>query len=129
MMRKCHLNTCPVGIATQDPQLRRKFEGQPEHLINYFFFVADEVREAMAEMGFASMDEMIGRVDMLDMQDSIDHWKAKGINLSSILYNPPVPGRVGRRCLIHQDHGLTRRLITSSSTMPAMRWKAVRRSN
>jgi glutamate synthase domain-containing protein 3 len=110
MMRKCHLNTCPVGIATQDPQLRRRFTGQPEHLINYFFFVAGEVRELMAEMGFASMDEMIGRVDMLDMQDSIDHWKAKGINLSSILYNPPVPGRVGRRCLIRQDHGLEQAL-------------------
>jgi glutamate synthase (NADPH) large chain len=110
MMRKCHLNTCPVGIATQDPQLRRKFAGQPEHLINYFFFVAGEVRELMAEMGFASMDEMIGRVDMLDMQGSIDHWKAKGINLSSILYNPPVPGRVGRRCLIGQNHGLEQAL-------------------
>ncbi len=110
MMRKCHLNTCPVGIATQDPTLRRKFDGQPEHLINYFFFVAEEVRELMAEMGFATMDEMIGRVDMLDMQDTISHWKAKGINLSSILYNPPVPGRVGRRCAIQQDHGLEQAL-------------------
>ncbi len=110
MMRKCHLNTCPVGIATQDPLLRRKFQGQPEHLINYFFFVAEEVRELMAEMGFSSMDEMIGRVDMLDMQDSIDHWKAKGIDLSAILYSPPVPGRVGRRCLIPQNHGLEQAL-------------------
>jgi glutamate synthase (NADPH/NADH) large chain len=110
MMRKCHLNTCPVGIATQDPLLRRKFQGQPEHLINYFFFVAEEVRELMAEMGFSSMDEMIGRVDMLDMRDSLDHWKAKGIDLSSIFYNPSVPGRVGRRCLVPQAHGLEQAL-------------------
>ena len=110
MMRKCHLNTCPVGIATQDPQLRKKFEGQPEHLINYLFFVAGEVRELMASMGFSSMDEMIGRVDMLDMQDTIDHWKAQGLDFSSILYVPPVPGRVGRRCLIPQSHGLEQAL-------------------
>jgi glutamate synthase (NADPH/NADH) large chain len=110
MMRKCHLNTCPVGIATQDPRLRRKFQGQPEHLINYFFFVAAEVRELMAEMGFSSMDEMIGRVDMLDVRDSVDHWKANGLDLSSILYNPPVPGRVGRRCLVSQNHGLEQAL-------------------
>jgi len=110
MMRKCHLNTCPVGIATQDPLLRRKFDGQPEHLINYFFFVAAEVRELMAEMGFSSMDEMIGRVDMLDVQESIDHWKAKGIDLSAILYSPPVPGRVGRRWQVPQNHGLEQAL-------------------
>jgi glutamate synthase (NADPH/NADH) large chain len=110
MMRKCHLNTCPVGIATQDPSLRRKFQGQPEHVINYFFFVAEEVRELMAEMGFSSMDEMIGRVDMLDVHDPADHWKAKGVDLSSILYSPPVPGRVGRRCLISQNHGLDQAL-------------------
>jgi glutamate synthase (NADPH) large chain len=110
MMRKCHLNTCPVGIATQDPHLRQKFQGQPEHVINYFFFVAEEVRELMAEMGFSSMNEMIGRVDMLDMQEPVDHWKAKGIDLSSILYSPPVPGRVGRRCLLQQNHGLDQAL-------------------
>jgi glutamate synthase (NADPH) large chain len=110
MMRKCHLNTCPVGIATQDPQLRAKFQGQPEHLINYFFFVAQEVRELMAEMGFRNMDEMIGRVDMLDMQPALDHWKAKGLDYSSILYSPPVPGRVGRRCLTTQDHGIDQAL-------------------
>lgn len=110
MMRKCHLNTCPVGIATQDPRLRRKFKGQPEHVINYFFFVAEEVRELMAEMGFTTLDEMIGRVDMLDIQESIDHWKAKGLDFSSFFYNPPVPGRVGRRCLSRQDHGLDQAL-------------------
>jgi glutamate synthase (NADPH/NADH) large chain len=106
MMRKCHLNTCPVGIATQDPELRRKFDGRPEHLINYFFYVAAEVRELMAEMGFAAMDEMIGRVDMLDRRDPVDHWKARSVDLASILHNPPVPGRVGRRCLVSQNHGL-----------------------
>jgi glutamate synthase domain-containing protein 2/glutamate synthase domain-containing protein 3 len=110
MMRKCHLNTCPVGIATQNPELRRKFQGQPEHVINYFFFVAEELRELMAEMGFATVDEMIGRIDMLDLQDPVDHWKAKGIDLSSILYSPPVPGRVGRRCHIPQNHGLDQAL-------------------
>jgi glutamate synthase (NADPH) large chain len=106
MMRKCHLNTCPAGIATQDPVLRRTFDGKPEHLINYFFFVAEEARQLMAELGFATMDEMIGRVDLLDMRDSIDHWKAKGIDLTSIFYNPPVPGRVGRRFMTAQKHGL-----------------------
>jgi glutamate synthase (NADPH) large chain len=110
MMRKCHLNTCPVGIATQDPLLRRKFDGQPEYVINYFFFIAEEVRALMAEMGFSSMDEMIGRVDMLDMRDTIEHWKAKGIDLSAIFYSPPVPGRVGRRCLTYQNHGLEQAL-------------------
>ncbi len=106
MMRKCHLNTCPVGIATQDPVLRAKFQGQPEHLINYFFFVAEELREIMARLGFRKVDEMIGRVDMLEPRHAIDHWKAKGIDLSQILYNPPVPLRIGRRCLIPQNHGL-----------------------
>jgi glutamate synthase (NADPH) large chain len=110
MMRVCHLNTCPAGIATQDPHLRKKFQGQPEHVINYFFFVAEEVRELMAEMGFSSMNELIGRVDMLDIHDPVDHWKAKGIDLSSILYSPPVPGRVGRRCLLQQNHGLDQAL-------------------
>src|SRR6202012_4093132 len=95
MMRKCHLNTCPVGIATQNPVLRRKFEGTPEHIINYFFFVAEEVREYMAKLGFRTMDEMIGRVDMIEMKGPISHWKAKGLDFSNILQNPQVPGRVG----------------------------------
>lgn len=106
MMRKCHLNTCPVGIATQDEQLRKKFTGTPEHVINYFFFVAEEVREIMAKLGFRTIDEMVGRVDMLQMRKGIDHWKAKGINLSSILQQPLVPLRIGRRCTIPQDHGI-----------------------
>jgi glutamate synthase (NADPH) large chain len=106
MMRKCHLNTCPVGIATQDPALRAKFHGTPEHVINFFFFIAEEVREIMAQLGFRTFDEMVGRVDMLEMRDVQDHWKAKGLDLSSMLFNPPVPKRVGRRCSIGQDHGL-----------------------
>jgi glutamate synthase (NADPH) large chain len=110
MMRKCHLNTCPVGIATQDPVLRNRFSGQPDHVINFFFYVAEEVRGIMAEMGFRTMDEMIGRVDMIDVREAVDHWKARGIDLSSILYSPSVPGRVGRRCLISQDHGLSEAL-------------------
>ena len=110
MMRKCHLNTCPVGIATQDPVLRKKFQGQPEHVINFFFFIAEQVRQYMAEMGFRTMDEMIGRVDMLDMRRAVDHWKARGLDLSAILYNPKVPLRVGRRCTIAQDHGLSQAL-------------------
>jgi glutamate synthase domain-containing protein 3 len=106
MMRKCHLNTCPVGIATQDPALRAKFQGKPEDLINFFFFVAEELREIMAKLGFRKVDEMVGRVDMLETRDVSYHWKAKGLDLSAILYNPPVPSKVGRRCLIGQDHGL-----------------------
>jgi glutamate synthase domain-containing protein 2/glutamate synthase domain-containing protein 1/glutamate synthase domain-containing protein 3 len=110
MMRKCHLNTCPVGIATQDPVLRKKFQGKPEHVINYFFFVAEQVRELMARLGFRRMDEMIGRSDMLDMRPGIDHWKAKGLDYSQLLYHPEAPSRVGRRCMIGQDHGLDQAL-------------------
>jgi glutamate synthase (ferredoxin) len=106
MMRKCHLNTCSVGIATQDPVLRKQFQGQPEHVINFFFYIAEQVRQYMAEMGFRSMDEMIGRVDMLDVRPAVDHWKARGLDLSVILYNPPVPGRVARHCTQSQDHAL-----------------------
>jgi len=110
MMRKCHLNTCPVGIATQNPELRKKFEGTPEHVINFFFFIAEQVREWMAKMGFRTMNEMIGRVDMIEMRTAVEHWKARGLNFSSILYNPQVPARVGRRCVQAQDHGLSKAL-------------------
>jgi glutamate synthase domain-containing protein 3 len=106
MMRKCHLNTCSVGIATQDPVLRKQFKGQPEHVINFFFFLAEQVRQYMAELGFRTVDEMVGRVDMLDVAPAVDHWKARGLDFSSILYNPPVPSRVARRCVHSQDHGL-----------------------
>ena len=114
MMRKCHLNTCSVGIATQDPVLRQKFQGQPEHVINFFFFIAEQIRQYMAEMGFSSVDQMIGRVDMLEVDAAVahwkDHWKAQGLDFSSILYNPPVPSRVVRRCVHKQDHGLEQAL-------------------
>src|SRR5579872_4703611 len=110
MMRKCHLNTCPVGIATQDPALRKKFAGKPEHVINYFFFVAEQLRELMAKLGFRKMDEMIGRSDMLDPRLGVEHWKAKGLDYSQLLYHPEAPSRVGRRCMIGQDHGLDQAL-------------------
>ena len=106
MMRKCHLNTCSVGIATQDPVLRARFQGQPEHVINFFFFIAEQMREHMAKLGFRTVDEMVGRVDKIDAAIADEHWKAKGINLSSILYSPALPGRVARRRMIAQDHGL-----------------------
>ena len=106
MMRKCHLNTCSVGIATQDPLLRKQFQGQPEHVINFFFFIAEQLRQYMAELGFRTVDEMVGRVDMLDVAPAVDHWKARGLDFSAILYNPPVPSRVARRCVQSQDHGL-----------------------
>ena len=117
MMRKCHLNTCPVGIATQDPALRAKFTGSPEHVINFFFFIAEQVRRYMAQMGFRTFDEMVGRVDMLEQRRDIDHCqssrslkKAKRIDLSAILYAPPAPRRVARRCVDVQDHGLDQAL-------------------
>jgi glutamate synthase domain-containing protein 2/glutamate synthase domain-containing protein 1/glutamate synthase domain-containing protein 3 len=106
MMRKCHLNTCPVGIATQDPVLRQKFTGTPENVINFFFYIAEEVRQWMSKLGFRSMEEMVGRVDKVEMRQALDHWKARGLDFSTILYNPQVPRRVGRRCTIAQDHGL-----------------------
>ena len=106
MMRKCHLNTCPVGVATQDPSLRKKFTGQPEHVANYFFFVAEEVRELMALLGFKTMAEMIGRVDKIKPQKAIDHWKGKGLDLSLILTSPSAPREYPRHCVEKQDHGL-----------------------
>jgi glutamate synthase domain-containing protein 2/glutamate synthase domain-containing protein 1/glutamate synthase domain-containing protein 3 len=110
MMRKCHLNTCSVGIATQDPVLRARFTGQPEHVVNFFFFIAEQIREHMAKLGFRTMDEMIGRVDKIDAAVAGAHWKAKGIDLSSILYAPTIPSRVARRKMQAQDHGLDQAL-------------------
>ncbi len=106
MMRKCHLNTCPVGIATQDPALRAKFQGQPEHVINFFFFIAGQVRQYMARMGFRNFDQMVGRVDMLNARGAIEHWKARGLDFSAILHSPQAPARIARRCVQAQDHGL-----------------------
>ena len=110
MMRVCHLNTCPAGIATQDPQLREKFVGEPEHAVNFMTFIAQEVRELMAQLGFRSLTEMVGRTDVLESQAAIEHWKAKGIDLSNILYQPQVGEDVGLYCQIPQDHGLTKSL-------------------
>jgi len=110
MMRKCHLNTCPVGVATQDPLLRKKFQGQPEHVINFFFYIAEDLRQIMAQLGFRKLEEMVGRVDCLTQRKDVDHWKASGLDLSAILYNPHVPTRVGRHCTIKQDHGIEKAL-------------------
>ena len=104
MMRKCHLNTCPVGVATQDPVLRKRFKGAPEHVVNFFFFVAEEVRELMAEMGFRTVDEMIGRSDLLDRREAIDHWKAKGLDFTRLFHRPEVPASVGTRHTERQHH-------------------------
>ncbi len=110
MLRKCHLNTCSVGVATQDPELRKLFVGQPEHVINYFMFVAQEVRELMAELGFKKFDELIGRVDCLETADLISHWKAKGLDLTNILHKPDVPLDVAIYHVSRQDHGLEKAL-------------------
>jgi glutamate synthase (NADPH/NADH) large chain len=110
MMRKCHLNTCPVGVATQDPVLRKRFTGQPEHVINYFFFVAEELREIMARLGFRTLNEMIGRVDRLDMKRAVDHWKAGGVDLTKLLYVAPAKPGVAIWNSERQDHGLDKAL-------------------
>jgi glutamate synthase (NADPH/NADH) large chain/glutamate synthase (ferredoxin) len=106
MMRKCHLNTCPVGIATQDPVLRQKFAGQPDHIVNYFFFVAEEARQLMARLGFRTINEMVGRVDKLRIHKAVDHWKAKGLDLTPLLTMPDVGPEIPRYCVQKQDHGL-----------------------
>ena len=110
MLRKCHLNACSVGIATQDPDLRKKFAGQPEHVINYFFMVAEQVREIMAKLGIRTINEMVGRVDKLEARRAIEHWKAKGLDLAPLLYKPDVPPEVATYCRQEQDHGLERSL-------------------
>jgi glutamate synthase (NADPH/NADH) large chain len=118
MMRKCHLNTCPVGVATQDPALRRKFAGKPEHVVNYFFFVAEEVRQIMAQLGIRKFDDLIGRADLLDMRKGIAHWKARGLDFSRLLATAQAPAEVPRFHVATQDHGLERsmdqRLIEKS---------------
>jgi glutamate synthase (ferredoxin) len=110
MMRACHLNTCPVGVATQDPELRRRFTGKPEYVETFFRFIAQEVREWMARLGFRTLDEMIGRSDRLDSRKAITHWKAKGLDFSKILYRPEVPPEVATRRVRPQDHGLDKAL-------------------
>ncbi len=110
LLRKCHLNTCSVGIATQDPELRKKFTGRPEYVMNFFTFMAEEIREIMAQLGFRKFDDMIGRVDMLEARDVIDHWKAKGLDLTNILHRADVPAGIAIRHVARQDHGLDKAL-------------------
>jgi glutamate synthase (NADPH/NADH) large chain len=110
MMRVCHLDTCPVGIATQNPALREKFAGRAEHVVNFFRFIAEEVREYLAQLGYRSLEEIIGRTDLLDVRRAVDHWKAQGLDLSAILYRPQVDPSVPVRCVTTQDHGLERAL-------------------
>jgi glutamate synthase (NADPH/NADH) large chain len=110
MMRKCHLNTCPVGVDTQDPVLRKKFTGKPEHVVNYFFFIAEEARQIMAQLGIRKFDDLIGRADLLDTRKGIAHWKAKGLDFSRVFALPPVPADVPRLHTSTQDHGLDKAL-------------------
>jgi glutamate synthase (ferredoxin) len=113
MMRVCHLNTCPVGVATQDPELRKNFQGDPNDAVNFMRFIAQEVREIMASLGFRTLNEMVGRTDVLEARHAVDHWKAKGIDLSKLLYSPKVGPEVGRYCTEKQDHGLEKGLDLS----------------
>jgi glutamate synthase (NADPH) large chain len=110
MMRKCHLNTCPVGVATQDPVLRKKFSGKPEHVVNFFFFIAEEVRQIMAQLGIRKFDDLIGRADLLDTRKGIEHWKASGLDFGRLFAQPNVPADVPRFHVENQDHGLEKSL-------------------
>ena len=129
MMRKCHLNTCPVGVATQDPVLRKRFVGQPEHVINYFFFLAEEVRELMAQMGYAKFEDMVGQMQMLDKEAAISHWKARGLDFSKLFHKPDAAPGVAIRHTETQDHNLDhvldRRLIAEASDAIATGQKVV----
>ncbi|MDP3352102.1 MAG: glutamate synthase-related protein [Hydrogenophaga sp.] len=122
MMRKCHLNTCPVGVATQDPALRKKFTGKPEHVVNYFFFIAEEVRQIMAQLGIRKFDDLIGRADLLDTKQGIEHWKARGLDFSRLLAMPAVPADVPRLHTQSQEHGLEKSLdnILIAKSRPAI---------
>jgi hypothetical protein len=110
MMWVCHLDTCPVGVATQNPQLRARFNGKPEFVVTFFEFIAEEVRQYLAMLGFRSLEEIVGRVDLLDTALAVEHWKASGLDLSPMLYEPPLPEGAARRCVTHQDHGLDKAL-------------------
>ncbi|MFP5467217.1 MAG: glutamate synthase-related protein [Gammaproteobacteria bacterium] len=122
MMRKCHLNTCPVGVATQDPALRKKFSGKPEHVVNYFFFVAEEARQIMAQLGIRKFDDLIGRADLLDTKKGIEHWKARGLDFSRLLATPDVPADVPRLHVQTQEHGLEKSLdnVLIAKSRPAI---------
>ena len=106
MMRVCHLNTCPVGVATQDPRLREKFKGDPNNVVNFMLFIAQEVRELMAELGFRSIEEMVGNTEFLEMRHALEHWKARGLDYTRILEQPVVPESYGRYQQTAQDHKL-----------------------
>jgi glutamate synthase (NADPH/NADH) large chain len=110
MMRVCHLDTCPVGVATQNPGLRARFSGKPEFVVNFFEFIAEEVREYMAQLGFRSLEEIVGRVDLLDAALAVEHWKASGLDLSPVLYAPSLADGAATRCVTTQDHGLDKAL-------------------
>jgi glutamate synthase (NADPH/NADH) large chain/glutamate synthase (ferredoxin) len=110
MMRKCHLNTCPVGVATQDPEVRKRFSGQPENVVNFFFFIAEEVRQIMAQLGIRKFDDLIGRADLLDMRKGIEHWKASGLDFGRLFAQPNVPPDVPRFQTLTQEHGLEKAL-------------------
>ncbi len=110
MMRVCHLNTCPAGVATQDPRLRERFAGKPEHVVHFMRFIAEDLREIMAQLGFRNVNEMIGRVDRLEAKQAVDHWKARGFDFSNILYQPDLGPEIGRYRQIDQDHGLDKSL-------------------
>ena len=122
MMRKCHLNTCPVGVATQDPVLRAKFQGRPEHVVNFFFFIAEEARQIMAQLGIRKFDDLIGRADLLDTKKGIAHWKARGLDFSRLFHLPAAPADVPRRQVEEQDHGLARALdvLLIEKCLPAL---------
>jgi glutamate synthase (NADPH/NADH) large chain len=129
MMRKCHLNTCPVGVATQDPVLRARFTGTPEDVINYFFFVAEELRAIMAEMGFRTVAEMVGRVDRIDMKKALHHWKAQGVDLGKLLHQVPLGDGPSLNWTGVQHHGLEAALdneLISASADALIEGKAVR---
>lgn len=138
MMRKCHLNTCPVGVATQDEELRKRFTGRPEYLVNFMRFVARDVRERMAQLGFRSVDEMVGRVDVLEVQKAVEHWKARGLDFSNVLAAPTVPKATSLRCTESQDHNLSvcldRELVDKSGRaladkQPVSLFASIRNSN
>jgi len=122
MMRKCHLNTCPVGVATQDPVLRKKFSGKPEHVVNYFFFIAEEVRQIMAQLGIRKFDDMVGRADLLDMRSGIEHWKAGGLDFSRLFAMPNVAADAPRFHIENQEHGLEKALdnVLIAKSRPAI---------
>ena len=129
MMRVCHLDTCPVGVATQNPELRAKFAGDPEYVVNFMRFIAQEMREHMAELGFRTINEMVGRADRIEMRRAVDHWKAQGMDYSAILYQPKAGPEVGRYCQIPQNHGLENALDNQVLLDLARRhWSAAKRS-